>query len=212
MVAAMMLPTIQPMVLTYRSLFRGDRPQVRRSRMAAFLAPYALLWTVAGGGALGLWSVGREHPVAAGILIGIAGFYQLAWFKTRCLRWCRSPLGFLMRFGDNARSLGGGFVLGARHGTVCFGCCAGLMVCFMGAGVMSISWLVALAMLMLLEKTHSAGPWLARASGMVLLAVGAMAAVVPLGQLTSEVTGISAIAAVGAGALIGRRSIAVDAA
>jgi predicted metal-binding membrane protein len=43
MVAAMMLPTIQPMVLTYRSLFRGDGPQIRWSRMAAFLAPYALL-------------------------------------------------------------------------------------------------------------------------------------------------------------------------
>jgi predicted metal-binding membrane protein len=160
--------------------------------------------TVAGGGALGLWSVGRAHPVAAATLIGIAGFYQLAWFKTRCLRWCRSPLGFLMLFGGNPRSLSAGFVLGARHGAVCFGCCAGLMVCFMGAGVMSMSWLVALAVLMLVEKTHPAGPSLARASGMVLLALGVSAAVVPLGRLTSEATGIAAIAAVGAGALIGR--------
>jgi predicted metal-binding membrane protein len=207
MVAAMMLPTIQPMVVTYRALFRDDLTRTRWSRMAAFLVPYAVLWMIAGTGALGLWSIGRDHPVVAGSLVAIAGLYQLGTIKTRCLRWCRSPLGFLVRFGGNARSMRGAAALGTRHGAVCFGCCAGLMVGLTGAGVMSISWLVALGLLMLLEKTHRAGQSLAKMSGVALLALGAATAVVPFGQLTSEATGLGAIAVLGIVALATRRRI-----
>jgi predicted metal-binding membrane protein len=206
MVAAMMLPTIQPMVVTYRALFREAPARTRRSRMAAFLLPYTALWAIAGIGVLGVWSVGSEHPVVAGALVSAAGLYQLGPLKTRCLRWCRSPLAFLMHFRGDARSIRGALALGTRHGAVCFGCCAGLMAGLTGAGVMAISWLVALALLMLLEKTHRAGPALARASGVVLLALGAAAAVFPLGRLTSEMTGLAAIAALGVAALaLGRQ-------
>jgi predicted metal-binding membrane protein len=165
------------------------------------LAPYGVLWAIAGGVALGLWNVGRDHPVAAGSMIAFAGLYQLGTMKGRCLRWCRSPFGFLVHFGGDARSPSGAVVLGARHGALCFGCCAGLMVGFMGAGVISISWLVALGLLMLLEKTHRAGVALARGSGVALLVLGALTALVPLGRLTSEATGLAAMAAVGIAAL-----------
>jgi predicted metal-binding membrane protein len=212
MVSAMMLPTIQPMVVTYRALFREDPARTRRSQTVAFLGPYAVLWTIAGTGALGLWSVGRNHPVVAGSLVAVAGFYQLGAIKTRCLRWCRSPLGFVMRFGDDARSIRGAATLGTRHGAVCFGCCAGLMIGLTGAGVMSISWLVAVGLLMLLEKTHRSGPSLAKASGLVLVALGAATAVVSLGRITSEATGLAAIAALSVAALAsGRPTVDVSA-
>jgi predicted metal-binding membrane protein len=206
MVAAMMLPTIQPMVITYRALFRDAPPRTRHSRMVAFLLPYAVLWAIAGSGVLGLWSVACDHPAVAGTLVAAAGLYQLGPLKTRCLRWCRSPFSFLMHFRGDARSIRGALALGTRHGAVCFGCCAGLMAGLTGAGVMAISWLVALGLLMLLEKTHRAGPSLARASGLVLFALGAATAVLPLERLTSETTGLAAIAALGVTALAsGRR-------
>jgi predicted metal-binding membrane protein len=208
MVAAMMLPTIQPMVVTYRSLVRDQPARRRQGLLAAFLLPYAVLWTIAGFAALALWSVGRDHSIVAGSLVAFAGVYQLGAIKARCLRWCRSPFSFVMRFGGDARSTLGALRLGTRHGAVCFGCCAGLMVGLTGAGVMSISWLAALGLLMLLEKTHRAGPGFARASGAILLALGATTAVVPLGRLTSEATGLGAIAALGISAfIVGRRSL-----
>jgi predicted metal-binding membrane protein len=210
MVAAMMLPTIQPMVVTFRALFAHDTARIRRTRTMAFVVPYALLWAMTGTGALGLWSVGRVHPVVAGGLVAIAGLYQLGGIKIRCLRWCRSPLGFLVRFGGNARSIPGALALGARHGAVCVGCCAGLMIGLTGAGVMSISWLVALGLLMLLEKTHRAGPSMAKASGLVLMALGASTAIVPFGRLTSDATGLVAIAALCVTAWIWRREPSAD--
>lgn len=201
MVAAMMLPTIQPMIATYRALFRNDPARIRRSRLAIFFVPYAALWGVTGTGAFALWSTGRDHPAVAGALVATAGLYQLGPIKTRCLRWCRSPFSFLMHFRGDARSVRGALALGTQHGAVCFGCCAGLMVGLTGAGVMAISWLVALGLLMVLEKTHRAGPALARASGMVLLALGAATAVSPLERLASETTGLAAVAALGVTAL-----------
>lgn len=205
MVAAMMLPTIQPVIVTYRALLRDAPGRTRRSCLAAFLAPYAALWTIAGSVALGLWNVGRDHPVVAGSLVATAGLYQLGAVKSRCLRWCRSPLGFLVCLGAAARSIRGALALGARHSVVCFGCCAGLMVGLTGAGVMSTSWLVALGLLMLVEKTHRAGPSLAKASGLVLLALGAATAAVPFARVISEATGLAAIAVLGAVALIAAR-------
>lgn len=202
MVAAMMLPTIQPMLVTYRSLFRNDAPRVRHSRTGAFLLPYAMLWVTVGTGALGLWNVGRDHPVFTGTLVAAAGVYQLGGIKSRCLRWCRSPFGFLVRFGGDARSIRGAFSLGARHATICVGCCAGLMIGLTGAGIMSISWLAALGLLMFMEKTHRAGAGIAKASGVVLIALGIATAVAPLSRLASDTTGLVAIAVLGFSALV----------
>jgi predicted metal-binding membrane protein len=201
MVAAMMLPTIQPMVVTYSALSRHDPARTQRSRMVAFLVPYVVLWAAAGIAALALWSVGRESPVVAGSLVAVAGLYQLSTIKTRYLRWCRSPLGCIVRFGGDVHSIRGALVVGGRHGVVCFGCCAGLMVALTGAGIMSISWLVAIGLLMLLEKTHRTGLSLARASGVALLALGVTSAAVPVGRLTSEATGLAAIATLAVTAL-----------
>lgn len=195
MVLAMMLPTILPMFVTYRSLVRDRPARTRRMLTSAFLAPYAVLWAAAGTGALGLWSVGRSHPVFAGGLVVIAGLYQLGAIKSRCLRWCRSPLGFLIRFGGDARTARGALSLGTRHAAICVGCCAGLMVGLTGAGVMSISWLFALGLLMMLEKSHRAGRSLSKISGVLLLALGGATAFVPLSRLTSEATGVLAIVA-----------------
>jgi predicted metal-binding membrane protein len=193
MVAAMMLPTIEPMVRTYAAVLRDDPTARRGWCRAIFVASYVAVWALAGAAALGLWVVGRHHPVAAGSLVVAAGLYQLGALKTSCLRWCRSPLGFLATFGGDGGSLRGAATLGTRHGVVCLGCCAGLMVGLTGAGVMALSWLAALGLLMFLEKVHTAGPALARVAGVTLLAVGVAAIVVPLSHLTSEVTGLVAL-------------------
>jgi predicted metal-binding membrane protein len=195
MVGAMMLPTIQPMVITHVAMLREAPSHVRRSRTAAFLVPYGAVWATAGLFALGVWLVGRHHPVVAGALIIVAGLHQLGALKTRCLRWCRSPLGFFLRYGNDLGSLRGSARIGARHAIICVGCCAGLMVGLTGAGVMSVSWLVALALLMLLEKTHPQGPTLARASGIALVTLGAVTTVLPLERATGEAAGAVALIA-----------------
>jgi predicted metal-binding membrane protein len=202
MVGAMMLPTIQPMVVTYAAMLARIDRTTRRSRIALFLLPYGVLWAMAGLGALGLWLFGRSHPVIAGALIVAAGLYQLGALKARCLRWCRSPLGFFMRYGDHVGSARGALSLGLRHAAVCFGCCVGLMVGLTGAGVMALSWLVALAVLMLMEKTHPAGQLLARAAGIGLVVLGATTSLIPLEAVTGEVAGAVALAAVVTASLV----------
>jgi predicted metal-binding membrane protein len=193
MVAAMMFPTIEPMVRTYRAVLR-DVPAARRGWcLMTFVSAYVVVWVLAGIAALGLWMVGRRHPVVAGSLVAMAGLYQLGMLKTRCLRWCRSPLGFMAAFGGDGGRLRGAAALGSRHGVVCLGCCVGLMVGLTGAGVMALNWLAALGLLMVVEKVHRAGPMLARVSGVTLLALGMGAVVVPLSQLTSEATGLVAL-------------------
>jgi predicted metal-binding membrane protein len=65
-----------------------------------------------------------------------------------------------------------------EHGAFCVGCCWMLMALLFVGGIMNVLWIAALAIFVLLEKVTPYGTWLARATGVVLLAWGAATLIV----------------------------------
>ena len=169
MLVAMMLPTIEPMVATFIALTKTLPLRVRVTRIVAFVAPYLLLWGLAGSLAYAGRVAAEGRPLVVALLVAVAGVYQLSAVKDLCLRLCRTPLSFLLHRPQSTRDAGGAFTAGLRHAAVCFGCCAGLMVGLTAAGAVDLVWMAALGLLMLLEKTHPDGRHLARLSGIGLL-------------------------------------------
>lgn len=193
MVGAMMLPTIEPMVVAHFALTRPLPGAVRAARTAAFVVPYLLLWSSAGVLALALRTVALDRPVVGAALIAAAGLYQLGALKEACLRSCRSPLSFFLRYGESAGSWAGTLRLGLRHAALCFGCCVGLMVALVGAGAIELTWMAALGLLMLLEKVHPYGQQLSRAAGVALLALAPATLVVPMTGSGAQLSGLVAL-------------------
>ncbi|PNG23289.1 hypothetical protein C1J00_04855 [Streptomyces cahuitamycinicus] len=183
MMAAMMLPSMAPVALTWvRGIGRRTTGWSRAGRTVEFLVGYLLVWTAFGllaYVALNLTGdlVG-DHP-AAGRWIGsvaflAAGLYQLGPLKNVCLRHCRDPMGQLVRysgFRQPARDLR----VGLHHGAYCVGCCAGLMVVLIPLGVMNVAAMAGLAVVIFVEKLWSRGPLLAGVVGVVFLVLAVLA-------------------------------------
>ena len=202
MVGAMMVPTIEPMVHTFVTLLHPYARPVRWVRTLLFVLPYLMVWGAVGLIALGIRSFALDRPIVASVLIASAGLYQLTAVKQACLGSCRSPLGFMLQHGAAARSMRGTLVLGARHAGLCFGCCVGLMVAITGAGAIELSWMAALGLLMLIEKTHPRGTTFARASGIGLLAIAPLPLWVPLMGPIASISGLAMVVALVLGAIV----------
>ena len=168
MMAAMMFPSIAPMVVMYARIEEGKRQNgqpVESGTTALFVGGYLLTWAAAGlvgyaiiegGRALDIgflaWDSGGPY-VAGGVIVA-AGIYQLTPLKDACLRRCRSPLMFLLTAWRPGRI--GALQMGTEHGAWCVGCCWGLMAALFALGVMSIGWMVLIAALIATEKLL---PW-----------------------------------------------------
>ena len=158
MMAAMMFPSISPMVRTYALIQRSR--YARRglgeptAAIGAFVAGYLLIWTVFGLTAYAVLKLRTVStlsrspgivgdPTWPGGVILASAIYQLTPLKDACLSRCRSPLGFLTeRWRDG---VGEALVLGLEHGAWCVGCCWALMAALFALGVMSIAWMVLIA-------------------------------------------------------------------
>lgn len=183
MMLGMMIPSSLPAILLHARVQRHYLPAATALRLSmlftggylatwsAFSAVATLLqWVLAAGGMLSPATMQVGTTAGAG-LFAIAGLYQLSPLKNACLRHCRSPAEFLT---THRRSGGGGaFLTGAHHGLYCVGCCWLLMTLLFVGGVMNMLWVAALAVLVLLEKLSSGGVWLARGSGVAMLAIAA---------------------------------------
>ncbi len=172
MMAAMMLPSVSPMVSIYARTVRTSRTV----RLSALVGGYLLVWAAAGLPAYGLawltsW-LGSDHPTAAHVLaVGVfaaCGVYQFTGLKDRCLDQCRSPFGLLLHYGS-FRGRTRDLRVGAHHGAYCLGCCWALMVILVAVGVMNLLAMVALAVLILAEKAWPRGEVIARAAGVAAI-------------------------------------------
>jgi len=194
MMAAMMFPSISPMVRTYalvqRSRYARGGHGEPVAAIAAFVTGYLLTWTAFGLAAYAAVDLGRSLDIAAlswdqggrylaGGVILAAAVYQLTPFKDACLSRCRSPLDFLTeRWRDG---VGGALLLGLEHGAWCVGCCWALMAALFALGVMSIAWMVFIAALIAAEKLL---PWKTLANrgiALLLVALGLAIALAPGG-------------------------------
>jgi len=186
MMIAMMVPSATPMVLLYA---RTCRYAQNRGTMepaiietGAFTAGYTLSWLAFSVAAVLLqWALeklGLFHAMmmwststtlSAAFLI-LAGIYQLSPLKRVCLEHCRSPVEFLSKNWRNGRS--GAVLMGLHHGLYCVGCCWFLMALLFAGGVMNLIWIVALAIMVLIEKLIPQGQYFARVVGICLLIAG----------------------------------------
>ncbi|MEU7026077.1 DUF2182 domain-containing protein [Streptomyces sp. SBR177] len=183
MMAAMMLPSVAPVALTWtRGIARGSRGATRALRTAAFLSGYLLAWTAFGllayGGLALTGGLVERHPDAArwiaAAAFALAGLYQLGPLKDICLRHCRSPMAQLMRYAAYRPRLRD-LRVGLHHGAYCVGCCWALMVLLVPLGVMNIAAMAGVAALIFLEKLWSRGPLLARVAGVAFLVLAVLA-------------------------------------
>jgi predicted metal-binding membrane protein len=190
MMAAMMFPSIAPMVLAHAAVERGraTRGMEQSGATAAFVAGYLVCWTAFGLGAylllelgralrLGILSWDRGGPYFAGAVIVVAAAYELTPLKDACLAKCRGPLDFVP--GHWRDGLGGSLRMGVEHGAWCIGCCWALMAALFALGVMSVGWMAFVAALIAIEKL---APWKTaanRAIAVVLVVLGLAVAIVP---------------------------------
>ena len=182
MMAAMMLPSLAPIASMYLRVIHNQSTAVTRVlRIASFVTGYLLIWALFGVIAyLVSWSITRllvTSPemltwVTAAVLLS-CGLYQFTPFKSMCLTHCQSPLGFLFHFG-NYRGMFRDLQVGIYHGGYCTGCCFGLMLIMIFTGVMNITWMIALALIIFIEKVWHYGTGFARAVGLVLIVLGCM--------------------------------------
>jgi predicted metal-binding membrane protein len=126
------------------------------SVVVGYLAAWAIFGVVAyfvalGGSWLAAWAPNAGLWLGA-LLLAAAGIYQLTPLKARCLKHCRSPLGFLLHFGNYQGPLRE-LRVGLYHGAYCVGCCWGLMVALITVGVMNLPWMVGLAAVIFIEKS-----------------------------------------------------------
>jgi predicted metal-binding membrane protein len=183
MMAAMMLPSTAPMILTFAAA------QARRDRNVAvptwmFVAGYLLVWAYAGLVVYLLICAGRDlvdhlawlengawAPLALGVTLTLAGLYQFTPLKRLCLRHCRSPLAFVRRHWHDGWEDAAG--LGVWHGLYCLGCCWALFaVMVAAAGTMNIAWMVLMTLVIFAEKVLPHGPRISALVALGLIALG----------------------------------------
>ncbi len=191
MMAAMMFPSIWPMVLMFVRVQAGKRErggEAAAGATACFVAGYLVTWTAWGLLAYAVLEAGRAiapealawdaaGPYVAGAVIVAAAVYQLTPLKDACLTKCRSPFAFIVDAWAPGRL--GALRMGIEHGGWCVGCCWALMAALFALGVMSLGWMIFIAALIAAEKLL---PWKTvanRGIATLLVALGLAVAFAP---------------------------------
>ncbi len=183
MMAAMMLPSFAPTLAAYVTLTRRPRP----GRWLLFAFGYLHVWAAAGLVAYGVYELGKSLLAGdlawhrggrwlSGAVIAAAAAYELIPLKHECLTRCRGQLGD--PHGASRQGASGALLMGVRSGCWCIGCSWALMAALFALGVMSLTWMVLIAVLVAVEKTVS---WpraarLATATLLAAIAVGILGA------------------------------------
>jgi predicted metal-binding membrane protein len=183
MMVAMMLPTAAPALLLVSSLAweRLANPNLVPAAALLFASGYLLVWSgVSLAATLVQWGLDNAgllsermafgDAILASTVLIAAGVYQWTPLKDACLRHCRSPSEFLVRHWQPG-SLGA-IGTGVRHGLFCLGCCWMLMALLFVGGLMSVTWIGAIALFVLIEKTMPWGDWVSRLGGVLLIVWG----------------------------------------
>jgi len=186
MIAAMMLPTVVPLLDRFDRLV-SQRPD-RGPLLALVVGGYLLAWLAFGVAAHLLDAAIQQAAlrsdwllfngwIAASLVLAGAGLFQFSRLKYRCLARCRTPLSFISRHWRGRTPLRNALLLGLDHGAFCVGCCWAIMLLMFVVGTASLGWMLLLGAAMALEKNTPWGGRLSRPLGALLLAAaGALAA------------------------------------
>jgi predicted metal-binding membrane protein len=180
MMAAMMLPSLAPVLQSYRrdvARVGGKCPGLLTGVVgAAYLAVWAVVGAVvfALGAALTttemrMPAVARALPVAVGVVVLGAGLLQLtAWKAHRLACWRDAPWGSTPPGATATAAWQSGLRLGVRCGQSC----AGLMVVLVGLGAMDLRVMAVVTAAITAERLAPAGERVARAVGVVVVGMG----------------------------------------
>ncbi len=181
MMVPMMLPTVAPVLWRHREAVTMTGAKRPGALTAVTGVGYFAVWAALGValyhiGALAAAVVTHEHalvraaPIVAGLIVLIAGAIQLTSWKTRRLACCRRGS---RCEASHAAGVVGAWRDGVRLGLRCVACCANLMAIPLVVGTMDISTMVVVGAAIAAERAVPRGEWVARATGMVLVAAGA---------------------------------------
>lgn len=190
MTAAMMLPSVTPMVITFARV-SAERTQSLHIPLVPtwiFLFGYLVAWIAYGLIAYGLYLIidllnlgflawNQQGPLVAGLTVALGGLYQLTPLKQACLRHCRNPLHYVLNGWREGRL--GAIRMGVEHGFHCVGCCWGLMVILFGVGIMNLFWMGVITLLTFLEKVLPTGEYFSKVIGIGLVLLGIWIAIDP---------------------------------
>ena len=180
MMVAMMLPSLVPMLWRYRKVV-GSTGETRLGPLTALVGVgYFFICTVFGIVAFPLGialatiemqqpAVARAVPIAVGIVVLVAGAFQLTARKVHYLDCCREVPGRGRRLPADARTA---WRYGLRLGLGCCHCCAGLMTILLVIGVMDLLAMAVVAAAITVERLAPAGERVARAIGAVVVGAG----------------------------------------
>ena len=179
MMVAMMYPSSVPLFRLYYNTLDDTTRAETAARVGAFMGTYALVWAATGVIPL---TVNAVVPIAAianhngAVLFGgtllILSVYQLSPYKDRCLKYCRTPLGFLMEY--HKPGIRGAAEMSVRFSVFCVGCCWALFAVMVVVGSMNILWMAGLTIVLSLERVLGWGDRLANGVG-VAAGVGGIA-------------------------------------
>ena len=185
MMVGMMTPSVAPMVLIYAQVARRASASGTAFAPAGwFAAGYLMVWIAFSILATsGQWALDRaamltpmmasSNRVLGGVVLIAVGVFQWTPLKDACLSQCRAPLSFIQRHGGFGLEATASLRLGVLHGAYCVGCCWATMALLFIGGVMSLLWIAAIMIFVLLEKVAPPGARLSRAAGLVAIAAGA---------------------------------------
>jgi Predicted metal-binding integral membrane protein (DUF2182) len=155
MMAAMMLPGTCPTAL------RLVRAGARSVDLLPFAASYLGVWSLFG---LIVYALYRPHgTVAAGALILAVGVYELTPMKRHFRRMGQQRL-----------------MSGSTNGLCCVGSNVGLMVMMAALGVMSLTWMAAMAVTMVLQKVVRPSSAIDVPVALAIVALGIVVLAAPL--------------------------------
>jgi len=194
MMAAMMLPSLAPVLWRYRQSLWRTRKTFRGLLTTLVGLGYFVVWTLFGlvifplGAATATIemerpTLARAAPIAAGLVVLIAGTVQFTKGKAHHLTSCREAPGR-----DHVLSAhpGAAWRLGLHFGLHCGLSCANLTAVLLVVGVMDLRAMAAITAAITAERLAPAGTHVARAIGLVVVGAGliliARAAGVPMMQ------------------------------
>ena len=182
MMVPMMLPSLVPMLSRYRRSVRGADGIHLHGLTALVGVGYFVIWAVlgtaayaAGAGVMAVemrWgTVAQWLPLAAGLVLLVAGGVQFTSWKTRQLALWREGPGRGCPPEPNTR---GAWQYGLRLGVRCSLCCGSLMLALLAIGMMDLVAMAAVTLAISAERLAPAPLRVARVAGVAIIVVGVL--------------------------------------
>ena len=190
MMVAMMFPTAAPMILMFSKISQSRRQQERPFIPTwIFVSAYLLVWSLCGVVAYSL-ALGIEQLTVqsiwlmqhaarlGGVVLIVAGLYQLSPLKDICLSKCRTPFQFILSSWHDG--YGGALRMGLEHGAYCLGCCWLLFVILFPLGIMNLAVMALLTALIFAEKALPIGRPISKLAAEGLIVYGVIVLFLPI--------------------------------